>query len=70
MPSILRRNDMVGVFTQRVANVLAQDHGLATLPLPMEIEPLDHFMVWHNRNDADQQQSWIREQLKIVGNLP
>lgn len=63
VPGILRRSDMVGVFTERVAEVLVREFGLRALPLPMEIEPLDHFMVWHNRNHADPQQSWIRERI-------
>ncbi len=66
VPNILRENDLIGVFTARVAQALARDFGLATLPVPMEIEPLDHFMVWHSRDDADQQHTWIRDQIKLA----
>lgn len=64
VPNLLRETEMIGVFTERVADVLAVEFGLATLPVPLEIEPLDHFMVWHNRNDADPQQTWIRAQIR------
>ena len=68
VPNILHQSDMVGVFTERVATLLARDNGLAALAVPLEIEPLSHFMVWHGRNDADPQQRWIRGQVKILEN--
>jgi len=70
VPNIFRDSDMIGAFTERVATVLASDCHLTTLPVPLEIEPLDNFMVWHNRNDANQQQSWFRSQIVHVSNLP
>lgn len=66
VPNILRESDMIGVFTERVSNALAIEFNLATLPVPLGIEPLDHYMAWHNRNNADQQQKWIREQINLV----
>ena len=66
VPSILRTNDMIGVFTHRVASHLAKEFKLATLPVPMEIGPVDEYIVWHNRNDRDEQQAWIREQIGRV----
>ena len=69
VPSILRSGDMVGVFTQRVAKVLAKDSELVALPVMSEVEPLDHFMVWHNRNDADQLHLWVRELVRRVAKI-
>ncbi|MBT6094483.1 MAG: LysR family transcriptional regulator [Rhodospirillaceae bacterium] len=66
VPKVLGESDMIGVFTERVAEALAHDFNLATLPVPLEIAPLEHLLVWHNRNDADQQQSWIRQQIRLV----
>jgi len=61
---------MVGVYTERVANSLARDFDLATRPVPVEFEPLDHYMVWHSRHDADQKHSWFREQVAVACDRP
>jgi len=68
VPNLLRENDVIGVFTERIANVLARDSHLTTLPMPLEIGPLDHYLVWHNRYHADQQHQWIRDQVRQACN--
>lgn len=65
-PHILRETDMLGIFTERAAQALAQDSGLTAFALPIAIRPLDHFMAWRSRADADPQQAWIREQAKAA----
>jgi len=63
VPSLLRDSDLIGIYTARVADVLARDFGLATKGMPAEIGPLDHYMVWHNRYNADRKHGWFREQV-------
>lgn len=62
-PNLLLRSDMIGVFTKRTADYFAENYGLATCPLPMEIEPISHDLVWHRRLDADPRHLWLRQRL-------
>jgi DNA-binding transcriptional LysR family regulator len=66
VPNILLGTDLVSVFTERVAGTLCKSAGLVSKPLPLEIQPLDHYMVWDKRFDADQRHLWIRDQLISV----
>lgn len=63
VPSLLRDSDLVGVFTMRTASYMAENYGLVTLPLPIEVEPIPHGLIWHRRMDADRGHVWVREQL-------
>ena len=63
VPGLLMESDLIGVFTRRTADYLSQYYGLATLPLPFEIEPISHKLIWHRRFDADNEHAWLREQL-------
>jgi len=63
VPNLLLGSDLVGVYTQRVADVLARDFDLTTLKLPTAIPTLDHYLVWRNRYDADQRHIWLRDQV-------
>lgn len=63
VPSLLRDGDLIGIYTERVAGVLARDFGLATRAVPAGIGPLDHYMLWHNRFNADRKHGWFREQV-------
>jgi DNA-binding transcriptional LysR family regulator len=66
VPHLLRDSDLVGVFTRRVAEALAREFTLACIPLAMGIEPLEHLLVWHGRNDADPRQRWLLEQVQAT----
>lgn len=63
VPKLLHSSDLVGVFTERVAGVLVEIFDLKISSLPMQIEPLDHYMVWVNRFETDPKHRWLREQL-------
>jgi len=66
VPQLLRGSDLVGVFTRRVAGALAREFALACVPLAMGIEPLEHLLVWHGRNDTEPRQQWLRERVLAV----
>ena len=68
MPELLRGTHLVGVFTQRIAALLATEYDLATRPLPKRLSALDHYMVWHNRYDEDRKHAWLRHQVELVCN--
>lgn len=63
VPELLAGSDLVGVFTTRIANLLARRPGLAVTPLPIEVGALDHYLVWHGRSDRDPAHTWLRERL-------
>ena len=66
VPDLLADSDLVGVFTSRIAAVLARRSNLATVALPAEISALDHYMVWHGRNDASPRHAWLRDRIRGV----
>lgn len=68
--SLLRDSDMIGIYAQRVADVLAEDTGLISLRLPSDIEKFDHYLVWHNRYDADPRHQWLRDQIMAAEGPP
>ncbi len=63
VPDLLLDSDLVGVFTARVAGLLAGRDGLAVTPLPIEVGALDHYLVWHGRSDADARHAWLRDRV-------
>lgn len=64
VPDLLSDSDLVGVFTTRIAALLARRSGLAVVALPAEISALDHYMVWHGRNDASPRHAWLRDRIR------
>ena len=63
VPSLLRQSDLIGVFTRRTASYFADHFALATHPLPFDIEPMSHQLIWHRRLDTDKVHRWVRGQL-------
>jgi len=63
VPDLLRTSDLIGVFTKRTAQYFARSHGLSVHPLPLEIAPMKHRLIWHRKNDADSMHRWFRQQL-------
>jgi DNA-binding transcriptional LysR family regulator len=66
VPHILNDSNLVGIFTQRIAKYIAREFGLTTVPVPIEVEQLSHFLVWHKRFENDPGHVWIREELAIA----
>lgn len=63
VPSLLQDGELIGVYTQSIAEHLARDFDLAARPVAAGVEPLDQYMIWHRRYDADRRHAWFREQL-------
>ncbi|AXS41552.1 LysR family transcriptional regulator [Breoghania sp. L-A4] len=62
-PNLLQRSDMIGVFTKRTADYFASHFGLATYPVPMEMEAISHDLIWHRRFDTDPKHMWLRQKM-------
>jgi len=70
VPQMLRRSDMIGVFTQRVCDVLQEDYDLVVLPVPVDTGILDGKMAWLVRYDNDLKHKWFRREIEhIAGNF-
>lgn len=66
VPHLLRRSDMISVFTKLAAGVFRTSFGLATRPVPKDVGRISTSMVWHVRNDRDGKHAWMRDQIKAV----
>ncbi|HTK34293.1 MAG TPA: LysR family transcriptional regulator [Caulobacteraceae bacterium] len=54
------RTDMVATLPARLAEVLAEDLGLATFPPPLTLKPIRVDQLWHERAQHDQGHRWLR----------
>ena len=66
VPNLLKDNHLIGVYTQRIAERMARDFDLVARPLSHDVEPLDQYMVWHKRYEADSRHRWFREQMALA----
>lgn len=66
VPNLLKENHLISVYTERIAGRLARDFDLIARPLSPEVEPLDQYMVWHRRYEADRRHRWFREQMMLA----
>lgn len=66
VPNLLRENRLIGVYTQQIAERMARDFDLVARPLSREVEPLDQYMVWHRRYEADARHRWFRDQMALA----
>ncbi len=66
VPRLLRNSNMIGVFTQRVCDVLKEDFDLVTLPIPIEMDLLDGKMAWLVRYDNDPKHKWFRQEIEQI----
>ena len=66
VPSLLGDGQLIGVYTRRIAERLARDSDLVARPITAGVEPLDQYMIWHKRNDADPRNAWFRKQMELA----
>ncbi len=66
VPDILRRTDMVMTLSSRLAQKMAEAHGLVLRPCPVEIRHTRLSLVFHRRFEADAGHAWLRRTLMAV----
>ncbi len=66
VPEILARTDMVMTLSARLAQRLAEVHGLVLRPCPVEIRHTRLSLVFHRRFEADPGHAWLRRLLLTV----
>lgn len=62
-PYLVAAGGAVAILPARAARRFAETHGLATFALPLTFDPLDYFLVWHERSQADAATQWLVEVL-------
>jgi DNA-binding transcriptional LysR family regulator len=66
VPEILRRTDMVMTLSARLAQRLAETHGLVLRPCPIAIEHTRLSLVFHRRFEADAGHAWLRRLILAI----
>lgn len=66
VPELLRRSNLVGVFTHRTAEYFAEHYPLAMVPVPLEVAPIANHLIWHRRFARDQAHAWLRQQIAVA----
>lgn len=61
LPFVLRRFRGIASLPVTAARELGNALGLTVSPLPIEVPPVDLFLVWHARHDTDLGHLWLRE---------
>ena len=68
VPNLLKRSDMIAVFTKLACDVLERSFGLLKRRVPFEIGKIATNMVWPSRTDRDGKHVWLRKQVKTIYN--
>jgi DNA-binding transcriptional LysR family regulator len=66
VPGILRRTDMVMALSARLAQQMAEAHGLAVRPCPVAVPHTRLSLIFPRRFEADQGHAWLRRLLLSV----
>jgi len=67
IPQCIVGTGRIGMLPTRLANWAAQHWPLRVFECPVPIPPLVEVMQWHEYQQADPVQSWVREQFRQVG---
>lgn len=60
IPPFLNDNQLIFSLPQGFANYLAKHYPIRILPLPFEVEPLNIYLYWHQRNQSNELHRWIK----------
>jgi len=66
VPDVLSRTDMVMTLSARLAQRMAETHGLVLRPCPVEIRHTRLSMIFHRRFEADAGHAWLRRLILSV----
>ena len=66
VPPLLKRSDMIGVFTELASDVFVTSFGLAKRAVPLDVGRIATDMVWRARDDRDEKLTWLRQQVRAV----
>jgi DNA-binding transcriptional LysR family regulator len=61
--ALVAESDMILSLPRRLANRMASIYSIAVLDMPLEVEPFDVTMIWHERRQDDRAHAWLRQQV-------
>lgn len=61
--ALASQSDIICLSTKSMAETYAPLFNLQQLALPFATHPLEHYMIWHKRNDKSEAQQWLRDKL-------
>jgi DNA-binding transcriptional LysR family regulator len=66
VPFVVASTDLIATMPTRIAAMFSSTVGLVRAAPPIEIEPFQMAMAWHERMHTDVRHRWLREQLLAV----
>lgn len=60
----VRNGELVVSIASRVTSPVLDEHGLTTIPIPLDLPQAPLTMSWHRRNDTDLAHVWIRDHIR------
>jgi DNA-binding transcriptional LysR family regulator len=60
----VRNSDLIVSIASRVGGQILDEHGLTTIPIPLELPLTTLTMSWHRRNNTDLAHVWMRDQVR------
>ena len=60
IPPFLNDSELIFSVPKGFAIYLAKHYAVKVLPLPFEVQPLDIYLYWHQRNQSNQLHQWIK----------
>lgn len=68
IPAVLRRSDLIAVVPEISARDPAFSNDIIFRDLPIELDPINLYLLWHTRHDRDPGLIWMRKLLEeIIG---
>lgn len=61
---LVSKTDLIGVSSKLMMDEYQHTLQLQRFPLPFSYKPINYHMVWHNRNERQSAQVWLREKLE------
>ncbi|MGX1163665.1 LysR family transcriptional regulator [Arthrobacter sp. SLBN-100] len=68
IPFLIRRNSLVGLLQDKLAEEFTRDGNFRTVAPPLELPSVRMHMYWHARNDKDPGNRWLRSRFLEIGN--
>jgi DNA-binding transcriptional LysR family regulator len=65
-PAALPDTHLVATLNKRLVDKYGENHSLAVVAAPVELEEFHYSMVWHPRLDHDPAQEWLRDMIRSV----
>lgn len=64
MPDLVRGTNRIALVQSRLARRMVREGGLAIVPPPLEMPPLEQLVQWHGMRDTDAALLWLRQMLR------